>query len=60
MYTHAHLRWAETLAALGDRDALPELLRISPIGTRDRLGERALLAAAQRVLLVVGRGLRDP
>jgi cellobiose phosphorylase len=43
MYTHAHLRWAETLAALGDRDALPELLRISPIGTRDRLGERALL-----------------
>jgi cellobiose phosphorylase len=42
MYTHAHLRWAETLAALGDREALPELLRISPIGVRDRLGERAL------------------
>jgi cellobiose phosphorylase len=42
MYTHAHLRWVETLAAWGRGDALEQLLQISPVGIGERLGDRAL------------------
>ncbi|MBW0255165.1 hypothetical protein [Cellulomonas sp. PS-H5] len=37
MYAHAHIRWAETLAALGRADVADELLRLSPIGMRERV-----------------------
>lgn len=37
MYAHAHIRWAEALAALGRADVGDELLRLSPIGMRDRV-----------------------
>ena len=36
MYTHAHLRWAEALAHLGDGEAAFQALRqANPIGLRD-------------------------
>lgn len=37
MYTHAHIRYVEALARLGRARVGDELLRISPIGLRDRL-----------------------
>ncbi|MET0434830.1 MAG: hypothetical protein ABW025_11730 [Cellulomonas sp.] len=37
MYAHAHIRWAEALAALGRADVADELLRLSPIGMRERV-----------------------
>lgn len=37
MYAHAHIRWAEALAALGRADVGDELLRLSPIGMRERV-----------------------
>ncbi|WP_314686907.1 GH36-type glycosyl hydrolase domain-containing protein [uncultured Bifidobacterium sp.] len=37
MYTHAHIRYAEALAALGDSGLVRELLRISPVGQFSRL-----------------------
>lgn len=37
MYTHAHIRWVEALAALGRGDTLAELVRISPLGINARL-----------------------
>lgn len=37
MYAHAHIRWAEALAALGRPDVGDELLRLSPIGMGDRV-----------------------
>ncbi|WP_454048653.1 hypothetical protein [Cellulomonas sp. Marseille-Q8402] len=37
MYAHAHIRWAEALAALGRADVGDELLRLSPIGMHDRV-----------------------
>lgn len=37
MYAHAHIRWAEALAALGRPDVGDELLRLSPVGMGDRV-----------------------
>ncbi|GHS89613.1 hypothetical protein AGMMS50218_16300 [Actinomycetota bacterium] len=37
MYTHAHIRYVESLARLGRAQVGDELLRISPVGMRDRL-----------------------
>ncbi len=37
MYTHAHIRYVEALTRLGRARVGDELLRISPIGLRDRL-----------------------
>lgn len=42
MYTHAHLRWAETLAHLGESRALLEALSLAhPVGLRERLPQAA-------------------
>lgn len=41
MYTHAHIRWVEALAALGRPDTLAELIRISPVGINSRLPHAA-------------------
>lgn len=37
MYTHAHIRYVEALAALGRPTVVDELLRISPVGQHARL-----------------------
>lgn len=37
MYTHAHIRYVEALAALGRPSVVTELLRISPVGQHARL-----------------------
>jgi cellobiose phosphorylase len=37
MYTHAHIRYVEALAALGRPAVVTELLRISPVGQHARL-----------------------
>lgn len=37
MYTHAHVRYTQALAALGRSRLVDELLRISPVGQLDRL-----------------------
>jgi cellobiose phosphorylase len=37
MYTHAHIRYVEALAALGRDRLVTELLRISPVGQHERL-----------------------
>lgn len=37
MYAHAHIRWAEALAELGRADVGDELLRLSPVGMRERV-----------------------
>ncbi|MBU4213213.1 MAG: hypothetical protein KJ792_00995 [Actinobacteria bacterium] len=37
MYTHAHIRYVEALAALGRDQVVTELLRISPVGQHERL-----------------------
>lgn len=37
MYVHAHVRWVEALAGLGRAAVGEELLRLSPIGMRDRV-----------------------
>ena len=37
MYTHAHIRYTEALAALGRNNVAEELLRISPVGQFRRL-----------------------
>lgn len=37
MYVHAHVRWVEALASLGRAAVGDELLRLSPIGMRDRV-----------------------
>ncbi|MBU4335785.1 MAG: cellobiose phosphorylase, partial [Actinobacteria bacterium] len=37
MYTHAHIRYVEALAALGSDQVVTELLRISPVGQHERL-----------------------
>jgi len=37
MYAHAHVRWVEALAALGRAAVGDELLRLSPIGMRERV-----------------------
>ncbi|WHP19280.1 hypothetical protein [Cellulomonas sp. ES6] len=37
MYVHAHVRWVEALASLGRAAVGEELLRLSPIGMRDRV-----------------------
>lgn len=37
MYVHAHVRWVEALAALGRAAVGEELLRLSPIGMRERV-----------------------
>lgn len=37
MYTHAHIRYIEALAKLGDTSAITEILRISPLGLNSRL-----------------------
>lgn len=37
MYTHAHVRYVESLASLGRDTVVEELLRISPIGQHERL-----------------------
>ena len=37
MYAHAHIRWAEALAALGRPDVGDELLRLSPVGMGERV-----------------------
>ncbi|MBP6901578.1 MAG: hypothetical protein KBC73_15900 [Burkholderiaceae bacterium] len=43
MYTHAHLRWAETLAHLGEARALLDALSLAhPVGLRERLPQAGL------------------
>lgn len=42
MYVHAHIRWAEALDALGRADVGEELLRLSPIGMRERVPSASL------------------
>lgn len=37
MYVHAHVRWVEALATLGRAAVGEELLRLSPIGMRERV-----------------------
>jgi len=37
MYVHAHVRWVEALAALGRSAVGEELLRLSPVGMRERV-----------------------
>lgn len=37
MYVHAHVRWVEALAALGRAAVGEELLRLSPVGMRERV-----------------------
>jgi cellobiose phosphorylase len=37
MYVHAHVRWVEALATLGRAAVGDELLRLSPIGMRERV-----------------------
>lgn len=37
MYAHAHIRYAEAMAALGRPTAAGELLRLSPVGLNDRI-----------------------
>ncbi len=37
MYAHAHIRWTEALASVGRADMGTELLRLSPIGMRERV-----------------------
>jgi cellobiose phosphorylase len=37
MYVHAHVRWVEALASLGRAAVGDELLRLSPIGMRERV-----------------------
>ncbi|MFF2620884.1 GH36-type glycosyl hydrolase domain-containing protein [Oerskovia jenensis] len=41
MYVHAHIRYAEALAALGRARTLDELLRISPFDLGDRIAHAA-------------------
>lgn len=41
MYTHAHIRYAQALAALGRERLVTELLRISPVGQFERLATSA-------------------
>lgn len=42
MYAHAHIRWAEALDAMGSADLGDELLRLSPIGMRERVPSASL------------------
>ncbi len=43
MYVHAHLRYAEAMAALGEADALWEALQVvNPVGVTDRVANAAL------------------
>lgn len=41
MYTHAHVRYTQALAALGRERLVTELLRISPVGQFERLDHSA-------------------
>jgi cellobiose phosphorylase len=46
LYTHAHLRWAEAMAHLGDADAFFEALRqANPVGLRDAVPSARLRQA---------------
>ncbi len=50
MYVHAHLRYGEALAALGDADALWEALLLGEPDRRHRASRPCLAAPAQRLL----------
>ena len=60
MYVHAHLRYGEAMAMLGEADALWDALQVAnPIAVTERLAPR-LAAAAQRLFQQQRRRLPRP
>ena len=60
MYVHAHLRYGEAMAVLGDAGALFDALGlVNPVAIGDRLDER-VAAPAQRLLQQLRRSLSRP
>ena len=60
MYVHAHIRYGEAMAVLGEADALWEALQVAnPVAVTDRVAQRTA-PAAQRLLQQQRRCVQRP